>query len=654
MRMKKRKIMTYCLSVLLAASCIPTTTVSAANDTIPTKLYMTDYTSGVTARQAKTQMAVTAASNLLTNVDAASLSLPSPSFSTLSISLAPTKYDYLISTNAENGATVLTFNSESALKSAMAKIKAEEQSIINSALLPYQNYINTLITNGAYTKALNTDTDAQKTAKLSNMAMLTAAKNSLAYTYTDADLFNGDVTGYVKTYQIGYLSEATIGSSTKQTVVSNDEEFTNFPRLILNGVITEWNAVHHLDKFENSNNSWWYALKDGNTLNNDYYWLAGMMIPNFSSTISFDAYANVDWYQYGNSSKNTTGGITNIAADYYYNANYNYVSDTIYGITNGTNTYYYPNYTYAYAAMQNNTDYYIITSRASTHSTAAQYFCFIDGCYYSSAATSLYPNNTTQMSGISSSSTQYYTSNGNVYKTDGSYVGTVAAAGYSTKNTWFCTSDGKFYSTAQSDKKGYYVTNTSAVDTTDPSYQYWAMRLAQLQKEQAEKEQAEKDNATSTNKTNISNKTDDVIYKMASYVSAETLAKARANKDNICIVTNNRARWNINGSSVETARDVNLNVTYNTKNIPDAFKKVVCQNVTSTSQITVGENIDFGFTGALTIKFKANREGFNAKLYRYDSSKCTLTLVSTSVVTESGYVTFATVSHGGDYLITLS
>lgn len=178
------------------------------------------------------------------------------------------------------------------------------------------------------------------------------------------------------------------------------------------------------------------------------------------------------------------------------------------------------------------------------------------------------------------------------------------------------------------------------------------MRLAQLQKEQAEK-----DDTTSTNKTDTSStsdKTDDVIYKMASYVSAETLAKARANKDNICIVTNNGARWNINGSSVETARDVNLNVTYNTKNIPDAFKKVVCQNVTNTSQITVGENIDFGFIGALTIKFKANREGFNAKLYRYDLSKCTLTLVSTSVVTESGYVTFATVSHGGDYLITLS
>ena len=111
---------------------------------------MTDYTSGVTARQAKTQMAVTAASSLLANVDATTLSLPSPSFSTLSISLAPTKYDHLISANAENGATVLTFNSESALKSAMAKIKAEEQSIINSALLPYQNYINTLITNGAY------------------------------------------------------------------------------------------------------------------------------------------------------------------------------------------------------------------------------------------------------------------------------------------------------------------------------------------------------------------------------------------------------------------------------------------------------------------------------------------------------------------------
>lgn len=543
------------------------TSASLSNNRIPNMIYMTQYTSGAAARQAKAQAAVTAASGLLAQVKVDNLGgVSAPSFANLNLYISSTKYDYLIKANAENGATVLTFNSQSALSSAMNKIKTEEQNIINAALQPYRDYVTNIINSGVYTKT-NGNTDPALGDKLANAAMLNAAKEALNCVYTDLELFSGDVTGRTKTYQIAYLSEASIGNSSTQTVVSNDEEFTNFPKLILNGQTVGWDSVHHLDIFNNSNNSWWFALKDGNTLNNDYYWLGGMMIPDFNTTISFDAYAGRDWAQYGaspNGSNNNNNNWNNNVQtrSYYYNQSYNYPSDYIYQVTNGSSTYYYPNVEYARAACSASSGWYIgNVYSANVNTYSGRYFCFIDGQYYQNTSQSAYPSDTVLLSssnissygnyyinngivydnrgnnlgaassrGYNINSTwfctdngwfyaspqsglngyyvpasslsygNYYVSSGYVYDGNGNNLGTAVSRGYNNYATWFCTDDGKFYNVPQNGKRGYTVSqsDTSTVDMSDPYYQYWTMRVEQLKKEQADK----------TNKPDTSNKND--------------------------------------------------------------------------------------------------------------------------------------------------
>lgn len=645
---------------------------------IPTKIYMTNYMSGYAERQAKANSSINAAEGIMTtvNANAVTLGLAPIAFPNTTPSFGTTKYDYLIKANAENGATVLTFNSEANLRSAMTKIKSAEQTLMNNALSPYVTYIQSIISNGSYTVVTTTDTPEIKAAKISNQALLTAIKNTLSYTYTDSDLFSGDVTGSVKTYQIAYLSEATIGNSSSQTVVSNDEEFTYFPKLLLDGAVVDWGSVHHLSIFGNSNDSWWFALRDGNTLNNDYYWLNGMMIPDFTDTISFDAYAGSDWAQYGaapsstvtNPGTTTTGGTwqtDSYGNRYYYNTTYHYVSDYVYTVTNGSYTYYYPNGEYARAAVAADTTYYISNVTQSTHSSNARYFCFSNGCYYTTAST--YTAYMSDKAGSTTTNTtmNYYLNNNSVYTSDGSCIGTAASRGYSSTCTWFCTIDGRFYSSAQSGKSGYYVStsNSNTVDMNDPYYQYWMMRIAAIQNEQNNTNKT----TTTTNKTTKSNKTNTTTTTTSSdsgteeiflddesaFISASTLASLRASGDTMTVKANGAATWTVKGENISVAKDLNLRVIFSTKNIPTALASTVKKNIVASTTLTIGENVAWGANASLTVRYDTKRANFIAKLYRYDSASNSLILINTATVGNTGKVTFNNINHGGDYLITL-
>ena len=109
-----------------------------------------------------------------------------------------------------------------------------------------------------------------------------------------------------------------------------------------------------------------------------------------------------------------------------------------------------------------------------------------------------------------------------------------------------------------------------------------------------------------------------------------------------------------NGRDISNPKDVNVAVTYNTKNISSSLvnkaKKV--NKAVSSSQISVSNNT-FGGTASLTVKFSSNRAGYTAKIYRYNSSKNSLQLVDTSRVSSSGKVTFDKVTQGGNYVIVL-
>lgn len=705
--MKKTKSIAAIAMAAMMVTSVATTTVSAidagylerqsysasfSNYAIPTNIYMMEYTSGNASRRAKATAAIDAAKALLARINTADIGNPAaPSFDSIALMVGSTKYDYLIKANAENGATVLTFDSSSNLKSAMTKIKTEEQSIINAALLPYRNYIDTILASGTYTKALNTDTPEAKAAKIANAALLSAAKNCLTYTYSDLDLFSGDVTGSAKTHQIAYLSAATIGTSSAQTVVSNDEEFTNFPKLILNGQTIDWGSVHHLDIFGNSNNSWWFALKDGNTLNNDYYWLKGMMIPDFADTISFDAYAGTEWAQFskvpnGSNNGGGNGGGNNNndnnndnswlveynGAYYYYNASYNYVSDTIYAVTDGYSTFYYPNYAYAKAALNADSSRYISATYTSTHSDYARYFSFVNGNYYTSLANSPYPNNTSYMRGDTTTSTpstpsastmNYYYNDGNVYDINGNLIGSDASRGYSSQATWFCAYDGRFYPTAQAGKAGYYVSaKSNSIDLSDPYYYYWLMRIQELQNNSnkninstSSSNSSSSNNSSSNKDNNKPSSSDEEIIDddSSTSISATTLAALRASGETVTIKPLKSATWTISGENVTTPKDINLKITYKTNNIPSALKKAARGDCPYSLTFTVGENLKWGTNASLSIKFAKERANFIAKLYRYDTATSTLVLVNTATVGNTGKVTFNNIDHGGEYFITL-
>ena len=699
--LKARSIAAVAMAAMIAGS-ITATTVSADYGSsysysssssvykIPQTIYMTVYSSGTSSRQAKVDAVVNAAKTLLSQIKYTEINAVQPTFDGITTVVGTTKYDHLIKANASSSQTVLTFNSESNLKAGMSKIKAEEQAIMNAALLPYRNYVDNLISSGTYTDASN-ETDAdKKTAKIFNGIVLQSLKEQLTYTYSDLDLFSGDVTGTTKTYQVGYLVQSSVGDSQMQTVVANDEEFTRFPKLIIGGSEKEWDEVHHLDIFNNSNSSWWFALRDGNTLNNDYYWLNGMMIPDFESTISFDAYAGSYWAQYGAMSTGTSssGSSNNSSSNgslsggaytlngMYYNPSYNYVSDNIYGITNGTNIFYYPNSDYARAAMSYYDNYYIFNVTPSTHSSAASYFCFINGSYYASAAQSPYPSYTYQMRTSSTggyydtyNSLNYYLSNGYVYDSNGSQIGSAASRGYSSYATWFNATDGKFYSSPQSNAKGYYASgsgvSTNTTNYDDPYYQYFMYRMLMLQQQQ----NAANNNASSSNKTTTSSSSsssssqtnddkDEITAdsENESFVSAQTLAALRASGDTIKVKGNNSTYFTISGENVTTPRDINFRVTFGEENIPEKLRKAAIKenDAVAISNITIGENVKWSSTASLTIKYNEKRANFIARLYYYDTSDGTLNLVNTATVGNTGYVTFNNLNHGGDYYVTLA
>ncbi len=116
----------------------------------------------------------------------------------------------------------------------------------------------------------------------------------------------------------------------------------------------------------------------------------------------------------------------------------------------------------------------------------------------------------------------------------------------------------------------------------------------------------------------------------------------------------NGAVVTINGQDVSTPKDVNVAVTYNTKNVPSGLVKKATNvnNSLSTSQISVSSNT-FGGKIGVTVKYSANRAGCSAKIYRYNSSRNSLQLVDTSTVSSSGKVTFDGMTQGGDFVIVL-
>lgn len=662
------------------------TTASATNK-IPKTLYMTRYISGNTARKARAQSCIDAATVLLANINSEALNQPALSFSNINIRNVSVKYDNLAKIESEDGSTILTFNTEDLLKTAMSKIKDEEQAVIELMLKPFRDYIDSVIRDGDYTDTSFAANETEKNAMLSNAAILASVKKALSYSYSDDDLFNGDTTDETKLYQTVYLSAASTGNTNVKTSISNEKVLKNFPRFVVDGNVIDWDDIEHLSISKNANDSWWFAVKDGDTDSSSYYnalsksycWLKGMLVPRFTPVVSLGADSE-NWQQYEaiiNNSDSTTDPST---VGIYYNSNYNYASDYVYVITDGTYTYCYPNLPYADAACSAMNGFYLTRIISSTHSSSNAYFCFLTGQYYSSLSKSPYPRQTVLIqSGIENTASETYTYfyiyNNAVYDYNGKKVGMLKNRGYTTSKTWFCIDDGKFYASALATKHGYYVStsDTNTVSSNDEHYQYWQARLEELEKQftdklkELEKKTTNKTNtsSSSSSKTDVSkteskteNKTT-AYYKTGTssifFIKAKELADIRANYKSVQLKSKNNVLWTINSKDINTPTATNLRVIYTTQNIPKALRKAMLNknNVTATCQFTIGENVEWGFKATAAVKFKTTYSNFVATLYRYDTKTSSLVYVSETTIDKNGYASFSNIDHGGDFLVTL-
>lgn len=693
------------------------TSPSIAVNKLPQTLYMTSYTPATSKHADIAHDCIVEANRLLSQMNTDTLNLPTVSLNDIrTISFGKSVYEYLVKTEAEGGSIVLTFNSKESLDVAMTKIMSSEQSVFDDGLKPFVEYVDTVIKSGTYTTVYDTDTSDVKAAKLSNAALLASAKKALTHTYELKELFNADSTDDSKLYQTVYLSFATTGSNFLNSSISNDKVLENFPRLIVDDNVIDWDDISHLDVSKTVNNSWWFAVKDGSTSNNKhynalsktYYWLQGMLVPNYASIISFGVdYDN--WQQYesyadGSSSSSNT---STSSVGFYYNSSYNYASDYVYVITNGEYTYCYPNQAYADLACANMNGYYLTRIIASTYTKNSQYFCFLTGQFYTSTAASPYPNQTIRVTSTTSNKTDstdsteatyYYIHNGYVYDYDNNKIGSVSSRGYSSSKTWFCIDDGKFYSKSTWGH-GYYVStsNTDDVDTSDPNYQYWSKIIAELEERldkleksnksnnKTEETNTDKSNKTDTKKTDISKtesnksennttKSDTNKSETSTTANPTTVSKYyKTGKNDIFIITaselkdihdnykyvqllsKNNIVWTINSNDIVSAKSTDLRVICNTSNVPTSLCKAIRQrnDANYTGQFTIGENIDWTFTASVRISCKGANANNVAKLYRYDTKSSSLIYVSEAVVDSTGHIVFDGINHGGDYIMTL-
>lgn len=688
----------------------PSSTDQTSLNSIPRKLYVTNYTSGADKRTERAKNCITKAESYLnqvvdptqirTEVDYGFITYGDNdenrlSFDSITLKFGTTNYDDLAKADAEDGSVILTFNSQKNIDSAIKKIVAEEQTLLDSALKPYVTYINTLIKDGSYTKISTEDSTSAKAIKTANEGYMKKALAALTYSYDEYELFNSE-TDDDSLYQTIHLTFSSTGS-TKSAKISNEDDLYDFPRFVIDGNTIEWSDIEYVDITTKANNSWWFALKDGSTLGRahynaitrDYYWLKGMMVPNYTPVIAFGADYR-DWQPYETVSTSSSGNDdwnddddnnnNNGNIKIYYNTRYHYTSEFVYAVTNGTKTIYYPNQDYADAACALG-NYRINGTTASKHSKTNLYFCFVNGQYYTSASASPYPNQTAlmQMSDESSSNTikeYYYIHEGNVYDYNGKKLGTIADRGFSSSKTWFNINTGTFYASPVANAVGFYVStsNTDNVSPFDPYFEYWTAKLEELKKEIEEKlkelediekriEDAKKqeENNKSTSKTD--NTTDNAntgissYYKTSKssilYITGAELADIRENYE-VAYLKSSNALWTIRGKDVKTAKAANLRILFKTNNIPDNIRLKMAKrdDVAATSKLTIGENVKWRFTASVRIKYKSKYANYRASLYRYDSKTGSLIFVDDATVNSKGYVTFDNINHGGDYLVT--
>ncbi|MBP1561277.1 MAG: hypothetical protein J6C96_08565 [Oscillospiraceae bacterium] len=294
--------------------------------------------------------------------------------------------------------------------------------------------------------------------------------------------------------------------------------------------------------------------------------------------------------------------------DYYYDDYYYYDKYDVYKV----GSYYYPTLSDALAAAGH--DYSKLTKVSDYSKPASNYFSNVTGRYYASYEAALAASN-----GVSSRVTTF--------------------SGYSTTVDAY---DPYYYYFLNGYYYGYpYGTTTYKVEDGDATlhnnskkggWSYLAKYLENVK-------------AGSSVSIDMNDQTS---------VPKDILSAIKGRNVDIVLYMDNGAVFTINGKDVSSAAKTSLGVKYNTDYIPSKLVKAAYKKNKAVSSAQLSLNGDsFGFEADVTVKFSAKRAGYVAKLYRYNSSKNTLSLVDSSTIKDNGKCTFNNVTKGGDYVVVI-
>ncbi len=388
-------------------------------------------------------------------------------------------------------------------------------------------------------------------------------------------------------------------------------------------------------------------------------------------------------YKTTGSTTTTTTPSTNTAAT--PNSTYRYYSSTIY--YSRSSGFYYPNL----AALQNvegtNVEYFSYTT-STPYSSTNRFFDPETGKYTST------PTEYGYAVTASSTITTVYRVNNKYYRTysealaaANNIAGYVYATTTDTTGNYFSHTTGKYYTTynAAYAASGYNVNNIDVLSNSyddyynyyyglygdyynyygsygyaDPYYYYW------LNKNNSSSSSS-KDTTTAT----IGNKkgwTSIAAYlKKVSTGSSVTVdmnnetvipssvtSAIKGRNVTVKFVLDNGVTFTVNGKDVTTAKDVDIDTTYNTKSISTKLIKAAYKknDAVSSAQLSIDAGT-LGFTSDLTVKFSSKRSGYKAKLYRYNSAKNSLQLVDTATIGSTGKCNFDKVTKGGEFVIVI-
>ncbi|MBQ5319458.1 MAG: hypothetical protein J6K17_10210 [Oscillospiraceae bacterium] len=277
-------------------------------------------------------------------------------------------------------------------------------------------------------------------------------------------------------------------------------------------------------------------------------------------------------------------------------------------------SYYYSTYAEAYAAANNNAN--LITTYSTYTTVPNNYFSNVTGAYYSTYSAAL------------------YASNGNA-----AYVDVFNGA-----STYY----------------DYYDYLYGYSNYTDPYYYYWMNKnygTSSSNKDTTTATIGKKTGWTTIAKylKNISNGSSTTVdMNNETVVPSSVLSAIKGRNITVKFVLDNGVTFTVNGKDVTTAKDIDLDTTYNTKSISKKLIKAAYKknDAVSSAQLSIDAG-SLGFNADLTVKFSTKRSGYKAKIYRYNSARNTLQLVDTATIGSTGKCTFDNITKGGEFVVVL-